>query len=41
MQIDELHELVQKVERERDEWQDKLDKVLPDVEHSSMEREES
>lgn len=41
MQIDDLHDGMKKVRRERDEWREKLDRVLPDVEHSSMEREDS
>eukprot|EP00434_Breviolum_minutum_P017395 symbB.v1.2.015360.t1/scaffold1140.1/size135646/11 len=41
MQIDDLNDSMNKVQRERDEWRDKLDKVLPDVEHSSMGREDS
>lgn len=41
MQIDDLHDEMKKVRRERDEWREKLDRVLPDVEHSSMAREDS
>lgn len=41
MQIDDLHDGMKKVRRERDDWREKLDRVLPDVEHSSMAREDS
>eukprot|EP00435_Cladocopium_sp_Y103_P043859 s482_g12.t1 len=30
MQIDDLHDEMKKVRRERDEWREKLDRVLPD-----------
>eukprot|EP00913_Durusdinium_trenchii_P029330 g27495.t1 len=39
-QIEDLHDDISKAMRERDEWKDKLSRVLPDVEHCSMGRED-
>ncbi|CAJ1437961.1 unnamed protein product [Effrenium voratum] len=41
MQILNLQESVAKAQQERDGWLTRLDKVLPDVEHASMAREDA